>query len=83
MLTRKQLANILRHCARTGNINLEAIETVADVKTAARFSSHFREAVRDIPETNVMDAIILARMDGKRTFRKGVGLWLTDAEMDE
>jgi hypothetical protein len=30
-----------------------------------------------------MDAIILARMDGKRTFRKGVGLWLTDAEMDE
>jgi hypothetical protein len=72
-------ANII-HCAQIGEIDLDAIETRADVAVGAKYSSHFREAIRGLDADVVWASIKAAKAKGKRTFRKGCGLWLTDRE---
>jgi hypothetical protein len=60
-------ANIL-HCAQIGVINLDAIETHDDVATGAKYSSHFREAIRGLDANVVWASIEAAKAKGKRTF---------------
>lgn len=72
-------ANII-HCAQIGVINLDAIETQDDVATGAKYSTHFNEAIRGLDADVVWASIKAAKAKGTRTFRKGVGLWLTDRE---
>lgn len=72
-------ANIV-HAAQIGAVDLDAIETRADVAIAAKFSGHFDAAIRGIDADAVWKAIEAAKVRGKRTFRSGCGLWLTDLE---
>ena len=79
-MTKNEICNIISHVARVGEINLDALETPADVAIAARWSSHFHEAVRGLDLTLVWSGIEKAKAKGARTFRPGVGLWLTERE---
>jgi hypothetical protein len=72
-------ANII-NAAKLGTVNLGAIETPADVQEAAKYSSHFREAIRGLDAGLVWSSVLAAKAKGRRTFRPGAGLWLTDKE---
>lgn len=74
------LANHLTDIAKAGHIALHEINSMADVLEAQRWSAHFRETIRGIDADLVMSAISKAKAKGTRTFRRGVGLWLTEAE---
>jgi hypothetical protein len=72
-------ANII-HAAKLGLVDLDAIKSREDVATAAKFSSHFNEAIRGLDGDLVWNSVQAAKAKGKRTFRRGCGLWLTDKE---
>lgn len=76
----RDLVGILCHDAQYGHVDLDAIQTVEDIRVAKRFSSRFRVAVHGLADASVMRAIMAVTANGKRTFRKGCGMWLTDKE---
>tara|TARA_R110000868_G_scaffold340674_1_gene601348 strand:+ start:764 stop:1012 length:249 start_codon:yes stop_codon:yes gene_type:complete len=79
-MTRNELTNIVSHAARYGHVTLDAIESIEDMRLARKFSTHFHAAVQGLADALVMDAVKAAQAKGKRTFRKGCGVWLTEKE---
>ena len=75
-----ELEKCISHAARVGAINLQELDSPETVKFATKWSSHFRAVVEGLDEAIVWGAVQKAKARGVRTFRKGVGLWLTDKE---
>lgn len=75
-----ELERCISHAARVGAINLDEIDSPATAQFAAKWSSHYRAVVEGLDEDVVWEAIQKAKARGKRTFRSGCGLWLTDKE---
>jgi hypothetical protein len=75
-----ELERIISHAAKVGAIDLEAISSQELVRFAKKWSSHFNAAVEGLDDALVWEAVLKAKQRGRRTFRSGCGLWLTDKE---
>lgn len=74
------LTALILTAARRGAVNLQAIQTTADVELAAFYSARFGETVKDVPSDQVLRIVQKLAALGVRKFRPACGAWLTDKE---
>jgi len=79
-VTHSELIRIITDIAKRGHINTSEVQSASDVGITRKFSSYFRAAIEGVSDEAALKAVKAVAAKGKRTLRKGVGLWLTDKE---